>query len=58
MYDRNWRLKIGKRHVKGEFRWRFLLHTEFMEFANEVVELAELYGWNFWGGGVDNSFIR
>lgn len=57
VYDREWRLKIGKRHFKGEFKWRFNLHTEYIEFAEEMFDIADFYNWNYWGGGVDNYAV-
>ena len=57
MEDNNWRLRIGKRHLKNELDWRIFLHKEFVTFAEKVNELAMIYDWDFWGGGVDNYSV-
>lgn len=57
MYDKNWRLKIGKKHVKGEFDWHLDLLAEYVEFIEKARELAIEYDWNLWGGGRRNHAI-
>lgn len=56
-YNRAWREKIGKRLNPGEYDWRIHLHTEFVEFLEEVASLAALYDWDMWGGGVKNYAV-
>lgn len=57
MIGNDWRLKIGKKRIKGELGWRIELHTEYMKFADKACEIANVCNWNFWGGGVDNYAV-
>lgn len=49
--NKNWREKIGKKQNPNEYDWRFELLTEYVEFADEASNLAESFGWSFWGSG-------
>lgn len=53
----NWRSKIGKRLSNGELDWRYNLQEEFINFFDEVIKLADIYEWNYWGGGSNNCAI-
>lgn len=57
LYNRDWRNKIGRKQKDTELDWRFLCHSEYMEFLKEVDLLASHYNWCLWGGGVDNYAI-
>ncbi len=55
--DINWRDRRGRKADGIHLNWRFELHTEYMMFAERVLLLSKIHGWNFWGSGVDNYAI-
>ncbi|MBQ9071616.1 MAG: hypothetical protein IJY25_00455 [Bacilli bacterium] len=57
MNNKFWRDRIGKRREKNELDWRVGLYKEFIQFVEETSKLAEIYDWDFWGGGTDNFAV-